>query len=122
MRKASRRGGTGSRQETAAGSLRRQQQVRRLDVTMNEAGLMRVLQAQGRLTSEVERLGDRQRPVPLNAARQVDAVDVLHLDEMLSIADVRIECADQVGTRLKRAKNRHLALKPFDDLRVFEAF
>ena len=67
---------------TAWPLLSRQQQVVRLDVAVDQAALVGVLQAQRRLADVVARLLDRQRPSLLDQLGQVDALDVLHDEEM----------------------------------------
>ena len=75
----------------------RQQQVVRLDVAMDQAALVGVLQAQRRLPDELARLRHRQRAVLLDQPGQVGrSFDVLH-DEQVRAADlVGVEGADDV--------------------------
>ena len=53
-------------------------QVARLDVAMHHARLVGVLQAERRLVDERAGVADRQRPLGLDHAGQVEALDVLH--------------------------------------------
>src|SRR5207248_11101787 len=62
--------------------LARQHQVLRLDVTMHHAVLVGVLQSEGRLPCVIAGLDDREGSTLLDEARQADAFDVLHDEEM----------------------------------------
>ena len=72
-------------------------QVARLDVAVDHAVLVGVLQAQRRLVHVVAGLGHRQRPAGLDQLRQVESLDVLHRqDEALADAEGRVG-RDDVG-------------------------
>ena len=82
---------------TAFLPLRGEHQVGRLDVAVDHAVLVRVLQAQRRLMDEVAGIGDRQRPLGLDQLGQVEALDVLHgQDEALAEPEGRVG-GDDVG-------------------------
>ena len=82
---------------TARLPLAGEHQVAGLDVAVDHAVLVGVLQAQGRLVDEVAGVGHRQRPAGLDQLRQVEALDVLHgQDEALAEAEGRVG-GDDVG-------------------------
>ena len=60
-------------------------QVAGLDVAVDHAVLVRVLESQGRLMHVVAGMADRQRPLGLDDPGQVESLDVLHgQDEALA--------------------------------------
>jgi hypothetical protein len=73
-------------------------EVRGLDVAVNDAGVMRVLEAPANLDRDVERVGDRQRTA-LQPLLQRLAVVIRHRDEQLSIVGL-VDVVDRADVRV----------------------
>jgi hypothetical protein len=91
--------------------------VGRLEIAVEDAGPVRRRQAARTLRHDRERAGRRQRPLALEHAGQVAAVEVLHHDVVAAVgADVEVDDVDDVGMadpaggdRLAVEPNQHLA-------------
>ena len=75
---------------TTAFSPRREHQVARLDVAVDHALLVRVLETQGRLVGEEAGVGHGQRAAGLDHLRQVEPVDVLHREDEALVDPERV--------------------------------
>ena len=96
--------------------LRVDQQIRRLDVAMNDSLLVSELQSPRRLNDAANGLLNRQRPVLLHEHRQVAPIDVLHHEEVRSLGFVCIVGRDNV--RMPQLRRRlDLAMKPLQRVR-----
>src|SRR5512144_278382 len=58
----------------------RDEKVVRLEVAMDDAGLVRLLERETRLDREVNRASGRQRTELLDEAREVQSIEILHRD------------------------------------------
>jgi len=88
---------------------------------MDDAALVSVLQAAGRLQDAVQRQLQRQRALFLHKRRQIAAVHVLHHKEMRARRFVGIVSDHDVGVR-QPGRRLHLPLEPphrFGRLRDF---
>ena len=93
--------------------------VLRLDVPVDEALPVRERQAVCDLDHQLERLLDRQRPVPLDQPLQVLALDVLEDDELPALMLAAVDHRDDVRMR-ERGDGPRLAAEPLD-LRLVRA-
>ena len=80
------------------------QQVRRLDVPVDDPLAVGMAQAPGRLRGVIDGHGDRQRPPLLDEAMQVPALDVLHDEEGDAPGLVGVVGRDDVGVRQRRRR------------------
>src|SRR5262249_14838852 len=70
-----------------------------LEVAVDDAALVRVLQSLTRLPNEIHRLRHRQRPLLLQVSRQVDAVEQFYSQERRAARLAGAENLDDVGVR-----------------------
>ena len=97
----------------------REHQVARLDVAVNHALLVGVLQAQGRLLNEVAGVADGHRSAGLDHPGQVQAVDVLHGEDQALAAAKRGVGGDDVGVA-KLSDGADLAEKAIHHARALD--
>src|SRR5262245_51954010 len=102
---------------TAAGGPHRHQQIRRLDVAMNQAHLVRVLQPLRGLPNVVACLFDGPRPGESHQLLERHAVDILHRQIMHAFDFVEVEDDDDVGM-VELGDGLGFALEARDDLRL----
>ena len=72
-------------------------QIGRLDVAVNDAGLVRVRQPRAQLRHQLQLLRHRQRRPPLDLLRERLAPDVLHHDERRALELAGVVDVDDVG-------------------------
>ena len=102
-------------------TLRRQQEIVRLDVAVDQAALTGVLQSLRCLEGIIARLVHRQRPIPCYQLRQVGPLHVLHDEQMRTIYFVGVEGADDVRV-VELGGGADLALEAAHRVGVVEAF
>ncbi len=90
-----------------------QKQIGGLDVAVNDALLVRVLQPPGRLHHTIDRLPHRQRALRLDDLAQIVAVDVLHHEKVDALGLARVVGGDDVGM-LQPGRGPNLAAEPAD--------
>ncbi len=73
---------------------------------MNETRLVCVVQAERRLPRVLARLGDRERPVLLDQAREVDPVHELHREVIPAVDFAGVEDGDDVRVLQASATSR----------------
>ncbi len=100
-RQAARRGISDDARETEVEDLenavRRQHQVRRLDVAVDDPHLVRVAEAGAQLEDQFEAANQAQRRSAADDLAERLAIDVLHRDERLSLVLADIVDGDDVG-------------------------
>ena len=101
----------------ALGPRRHQHQVGRLQVAVDHALLVEVLQAEQRLVDEADRLGRRQLAAPLQHLLERLAVEVLHDEVVQPVGLADLEGADDVGV-LELHGQPGLALEAAERFRV----
>ena len=74
-----------------------EQQVRRLDVPMDDIGLIGGLEPSGRLDQAIDRPGDLHGPLLPDEPGEVGALDVFHHEEVEPAELVRVQDRDDVG-------------------------
>ena len=94
-----------------------QQDVGRLHVAVDDAGLVGVLEGPRHLGGDVDRLGRRQRPPLEERLPQGGAVDQLHDDEGQPVVEAGVEDADHVGVG-QPGGGDGLAPEPLEERRV----
>jgi len=88
-------------------------QVRRLDVPVNQLVLMGVLKPHGRLVHQLAGLDNRQRALAAYKPRQVFPLDVFQHQEASALDFPSVQGADDVGM-VEPADGLHLPLEPGD--------
>lgn len=94
------------------------QQVRRLDVAMNDTLLVSELQPARRLNDAPDSMFGRQGPVLLDELRQVVPLNELHDQEVRAVGFVGIVGGDDIGM-FELRRRLHLALKPLHGIGRF---
>ena len=89
------------------------EQVGRLDVAVDQAGLVGVLQAEGGLMDVVGGANRVKRAAALDQVLEADAVDVLHDEEVEFAVPVHVVGADDVGMA-QLGDGLGLAVEAFD--------
>ena len=92
-----------------------QQQIARLDVAVDDALLVGVLEPASRLQDAIDRLPNLQRPMILDDAGQVMALDVFHHQVVHALVLVGVVGRDDVGMR-ELGRRFHLAVESLDGL------
>jgi hypothetical protein len=89
----------------------------RLDVAVDHAHFVSVLESDGRLADVLARLGERQRAALVNDGGEVGAVDEFHREEMHRAGLLGVIPRDDVRVR-KFRRRPHLAAEPLDRVRT----
>ena len=95
-------------------------QVRRLDVAVDQAVLMDVLEPYSRLPHQFAGVGDLERPNAANQLPQVESVDVFHHQHGGAVDAAGVVRLDDVGVR-EAADGLHFALEAGNGPRVARA-
>ena len=98
-----------------------QQQVRRLDVAMDDSLGMCRFQACGRLQDAIEGLFQRERPIFLDQGRKIVSLDELHRQEMDAACLTGVEGGDDIGMR-NSGSGLDLAFEAGDRRRILHEF
>jgi hypothetical protein len=96
-----------------------EQQVRGLDVPVDDAVTVRVVEATGRLEQAIDRLLDRQPPLLADDRGQVLSGNVFHDQEVRSLHLVGIVGGDDVGMAQPGGR-LDLAKKPLQSNRILD--
>ena len=94
-------------------------QIRRLDVSVNQAVFVSMLQPQRRLPEKLASIRDFERTVDLNEIRQIDPVEKLHHQVVLAVVLSGVQRLDDVGV-VEFPDHLHLAIKPRQRCRVVD--
>ena len=95
----------------------RDQQVRRLDVAVNNVLFVGVLQCSGDLLDDLDRTLDGRDAPSLHHLEQILTLDILHRDEQVTVSFTRIVHRDDVVVA-ELGRRLSLGLEPFDQRRI----
>jgi hypothetical protein len=99
--------------EVCATRPRPHEEVTRLDVAVNDTGLVRVFQSASSLDDQVHGMGDGQRPILLDPLAQVHPLDIFHDQEMDALMLAGVTGRHDVGM-VELGSRLDFALEAFD--------